>query len=143
MTAAIKGGAIRASHPADPLTDPRRLPSLEQYALANAIATPYLRQRGLIDLDGTLTSEGVAALKADADSRHEDAVHRNIIVGMKAAHMVILGKLIREEELTSKEWRDAISLELSSMVNRSRDGRTLTINSHGRQVYGLAAGRTY
>lgn len=129
------------THAADPLTDPRRLPSIEQFALANRTSTPWLRRMGYMTDDGR-TPAGDEALRLDADSRHEDALQRNVISGMKAAHMVILGKLIRDEALTGDEFREALSIELAPWINRARSGE-IKVNSFGRQVYGLAAGRTY
>lgn len=127
----------------DPLTDPRRLPSLEQYALANCVATPYGLREGLIDKDGTLTAKGARALKEDAQARHDDALQRNMVSSLSASHMIILGKLIRSEDLTDDEAREARDLFISPMVDRDKWGRVTGINSFGRKVYGLAAGRTY
>lgn len=124
-----------------PFDDPRRLPSVEQFALANRVETPFLREKGFM-AGNEITPAGVQALKDDGDARHDDALMRNVVPSITASHMVILKKLIDDVELTDVEWRQARCNDLCSCITRLPGGE-MRINNHGRHVYSLASGRTY
>lgn len=124
-----------------PFDDPRRLPSVEQFALANRTATPFLREKGYMD-SGGITPAGVQALRDDGAARHDDALMRNTVPSISADMMGILKKMIDGVELTDREFREARCNELCSCITRLPGGE-MQINDHGRHVYTLAAGRTY
>ena len=123
------------------LEDPRRLPSVEQFALANNIATPFLREKGYMTDDG-ITPAGVQALRDDGNARHDDALMRNVVPNISANHMGLLKKLIDGVEFTDMEWQQSRCIELSACIDRLPGG-VMKISEHGRHVYSLAAGRTY
>ena len=122
-----------------PFDDPRRLPSVEQFALANAFETPFLREKGYI-AGSEITPAGVQALRDDGAARHDDALMRNTVPNITANLMGILKKMIEGVELTDREFREARCNELSACITRLPSGE-MRINDHGRHVYVLSAGR--
>lgn len=125
-----------------------RLPTMQEFWLTRAEkaggvpfdmwrpACERLLAAGMLNDKGELTAAGRAALEADRERADEVAMRANVLPMLSGEPMALLGKLIREEALTSTEERSLSRIELAGALERGPSGFYVT--SFGRKAYAMA-----